>query len=804
MTAWLREIRYAARTLNANRSFTVAAVLATSIGIAATTAVFSVVNAVLLRPVPFTNGRTVVAVGTVSRTTPERLQGASLAEVRDWREQSRSLAAIAAWRDWGMLRYDGDARDGAFAIITTPELFQVFDVPPALGRVFHRDDDRPGWNEIVLLADNYWRTRFSADPAVIGRTIVLEREKVATYTIVGVLPAGFNEIGPFDGVDLVALSSIDPDARDDRRARNRQVLARLHDDASIRSARREMDAIASRLAAAYPDTNADREARVVPLADYLTGPAAGTLRTFFVAVASVLLIACANVAGLVLARALARRREFSIRQALGGDRASIVRSLVAETALISLAGGTVGVGLAAWLVDVVLRSAPPVLRAYPPEFDLRVLAFAVAACFVAALLLSLPAALLATRVPLRRALQQEATIGHPAVRARLLFVGAQVALAMILAVGAVLASETLIHQLNAPIGFNAAGLSSVQIFPPKARYPDGGDVVGLYQRAIEAARSVPGVAGVSAVSAPPLSGEGAEPEEFTIGGMVSSPSQPITANTFNVAAGYFSALGAPLVRGRDFETTDTVAAPHVAIVNEAFVRRYLGEHDPLDTHLRVAGSGELLRIVGVAGDLLQVAGPRAAPEAEIYWPYAQRPRWATFLVVRSDGSAATMNAIHERLLALDPNIQVGAQRIMSERIDRAARGPRFVAFLLATCAIAAVVLSAIGISGIVFYIFSQRTREIAVRTSLGATPGHILRLVGTSALTAVVAGSVAGAGGALATARVMAAALRELEPLEPLTLGTAWLLIASVGWAACFLAARRALRIDPVQALRLE
>jgi putative ABC transport system permease protein len=775
-----------------------------AIGIGATAGIFSIFETVLLRPLPFEAADRLVAVGSVRLEEPGELRTVSLEELRDWQRQSESVATFSAWRDWGMSRHVGGEREGVFAAIVTPELFQVLPVRPVLGRLFEPADDRPGLNNVVLLSHDYWHERFGGDPGVIGKTLVLERGPVADYTVIGVLPPEINELTSFEAVRLFALSSIDPDANAGRDTRNRRVFARLSPDVSIEDARSEMVVIAERLARQYPDTNDGWSAAVTPLVDDQVGPIGGTLRAFLGAVGFVLLIACANVAALQLARGLARRREYSIRTALGGTRLTIVRALVVESALLSVAGGAAGLVAARWLVDLVLAAGPVIPRAGGLRFDFAVFAFALAVCAAAAVILALPASLLSTRLDLVRTLKEESgqVVNAPALRARMAFVAVQVALAVMLLSGAVVAGRTLVRHLTVHPGFNPAGLAVVQVFSPLDKYKKGGQVSALYDRLLGEIRAIPGVRSASAVSAAPLSGEGAEPFEFTIEGSPQSAGNHLTANQFNVAPAYFRTIRTPLLGGRDFTATDTESSSPVAIVNETFVKRFMGSGDPLGARVRLTHSNEIVSVIGVAGDLLHNLRPRAVAEPEVYFPYSQRPRWAAFMVVRADDAGAAMGVVRHRIRQMDADMRIGTPLLVSERIARSARGPRFVLMLFGLFAGVAVLLSAIGVYGLVSYAFAQRVREIGVRISLGATPRDIFRLVVTSGFAAVFTGSVIGLLGTVAAARLLGSALPQLEPMRLWAAVVACALLVSIGGVACYIPARRALRIDPVDALR--
>lgn len=802
MIAFLRDLRHAARALRGSLGFTAAAVATMAVGVAGTAAMFSIVNAVLLAPLPFPGSERLVAVGGVRRDAPADLRGASLNELQDWREQSGALESFAAWRDWGMSRHDGAEGEPVYAAIVTPEIFQLLAVTPQLGRLFRPDEDRPGSNRVVVISDGYWRERFGGDRTIIGRTLVLERGPRAAYTIIGVLPPHVSELPSFEDVELFALSSIDPDAAIGRDIRNRRVLARVRRGAGIEEARADMTVIAARLARQYPDTNADWDIAVRPLIEQEVGPIGGALRALFLAVGFVLVIACANVAALQLARALVRRREFAVRQAIGGSRFDLVRALVAEGLLLSLAGGAAGVMLASWLVDAMLAAGPAIPRVRDVAVSVPVLGLALAACTAAGLAVALPASLLATRLDVVRGLKEESG-SLPNVRAyrwRLGFVGAQIAMALALLTGAMLAAQTFMGILTLRPGFDPVNLAMVSVFTPLER--KGAEVAAGYARAIDEIRGIPGVRSASAVSGGPLFG-GPETMELRVDDG-SGPTASGPARYFNVAPGYFRTLGATLRRGRDFTAQDRAGAPAVAIVNEAFARKYVTAPDPIGARVVSARGGGAVTIVGVAGDLLQEFRAAVPPQPEVYFPYAQSPRWATYLVVRADNLEAALPAIRERVRTADPSLRVGSPLLMAERIARSSRAPRFTLLLLGTFSGVAVLLSAIGVYGLVSYSVAQRTREVGVRVSLGAQSGHIIRLFVKSGLVAVAAGSLVGLAGTVAISRLMAAALPQMDELRPGAALFSWTLLVGVAALACYLPARRALRIDPMQALRVQ
>lgn len=799
----MRDLRQALRGLRGSPGFTASAVATLAIGVGGTAAIFAIANGVLFRDLPVPGADRVVAIATVKRDTPGRGGTVSLEELRDWQRRSRTLAAIAGWRDWGMARHLDGRTEPASAVIATPDLFDVLPVQPLLGRVFRADEDRPGRNLLVLLTNDYWRDRFGSDPGVLGRRLTLERGASADFEVIGVLPPAFTAIPSFEDVKIVALSSIDPDAATGRERRNRRAFARLRDGTTLGEARAEMAALAATLAHDEPATNTGWTVAVQPLIDHEVGSMAGALRSFFAAVGFVFLIACANIASLHLARALARRREFSIRQALGDNRTGLVRSLLAESVLVALAAGAVGLLLAAWLVHAVLVAGPAMPRAGAIRFDAAVFAFALAISAAAGLVLGVPATLLATRVDLTRALKEES--GHvanaPAVRARTAFVMLQVALTLMLLGGAVLATATLAAQLRLQPGFEPDGLATISVVPPFEKYASADKVSALYARLVEQARAVPGVEAASAVSSTPLSGEGAEPVEFTFADRADTGAASLTANYFNAADDHFTTLRTPLVRGRDFLASDTRSSPGVAIVNQTFQRTFLDGVEPIGARVRLARSGDVVTIVGVAGDVLRDL-PRGVAAPEIYWPYAQRPRWATTLLIRAANPGSAATAVVERVRAVDGDLRVGAPRLMSDRVARSSRGTRFMVLMFGLFAGVALLLSVVGVYGLVSYSFAQRTREIGIRVSLGASPAQILGMIAWSGFAAVAAGSLVGAAGLLLLARPLASVLPQLGTIRPIYVAAAWLLLLVVGCIACYVPARRAMSLDPIRAMR--
>jgi putative ABC transport system permease protein len=793
-------LRHATRHVRANPGFAAAAIATIAIGIGATAAMFSVVNAVLLRPLPFADPDRLVAVETARHDAPDVLRGVSLPELHDWRSGTHSYSALAGWRDWGMSRHDVADPEAVYGVIVTPAIFTVLPLQPRLGRLFNAEDDVPGRNQVVLLTEPYWRTRFAADPGVVGKTLSLERGPRATYTVIGVLPPAFTEMPSFADVQIVALSSIDPDAGLGREVRNRRVVGRLRPGVSVEDAQNEMHLLAVRLGREFPDTNAPWDIFVRPLRAAEVGPIAGALRMLFGAVGFVLLSACANVAGLQLARALGRRREFAIRQAIGATRAGLMRVLLREAFVLCILGTAAGVVLAGWLVDVMLATGPTIPRAEALHVDMPVLLFAIACCGAAALFVALPASLLATRMDTARGLREDAgqTPNRRAHRWRLAFVGAQLALSVVLLTGAVRAAQSFAALLNAQPGFDAAGLAIVSIVNPTDR--KSAAVVAAYSRLLQDIRGLPGVRSASAVSAGPLFG-GVETTEIHPPGAQVSAAGP--ARYFNVAPGYFATIGVSLRAGRDFGPDDQAGGPAVVIVNEAFARRYLAAQEAVGSRLTLGQDGDSVTVVGVAADFLQELTTGAKAEPQIYFPYSQHPRWAAYIVVRADDPGVAIAAVRNRVRQLDPAMRPGTPRTMDSLMQGVSRAPRFTLLLLSGFALTALLLSGIGVYGLVSYATAQRTREIGVRLSLGATRGDIVRLLTRTGVATIAAGGAAGAAGAVVLDRFAAASVIGVAPLGAAALLSASALLIVIGGVALYLPVHRALRLDPISSLRV-
>jgi predicted permease len=801
MAGVVNDLLYALRVLRSRPAFAVVAILTITLGVSANTAVFSIVNAVLLKPLPFDDPGRLMVVGDHRVDQPETMRTMSLPELDDYASRTHTVEAFGAWRDWGYVRSDVVTPESIRAAIATPGLFAVLRTRPVLGRVFRSDEDQPGANGVVLIGEGYWRDRFGSDPAVLGRPMTLSRAPFGNrvFTIVGVLPKAFE--GPMFGrPDVWALSSTDEDFRLGRDVRNRRVFARLRPGIEKEDADRELKQILAQMTARYPEAHTGWSVRVVPLLDWVVGPTRGPVIAFLVAVGLVLLIACANLAALMLARTTSRRREFAIRRAIGAGRAQIARIVVAESLIVSVVSCALALVAGMWLLDALVALGPRLPRADELSLDWRVVLFTAMTASLSGVLFGTAPALLGARVDPARVLAEESgtTSSGSTLRLRRVFVAAEVALCLMLLVSAALATRLFVRTVSLDPGFDARDLMVFQVYPSFDRYSGPPQVAALYDRISDALRAVPGVRGVGAVSAGPLFG-GQEPVKLQVEDTPAQPDAP-TARYFDTDTGYFRAMGIRLVRGREFTDADRAGTPRVAIINETMARRFWPGRQPVGARVRLLPDGPALTVVGVVADTPKALSPGTVVEPEIYWPYRQSPRWAIYFVVRGTGvSVASINTV---LQGIDRDLVARNAASMASLIEAESRGPRFLTLVFGLFAGAGLLMSVVGVYGLVAFSVAQRTREIGIRISIGASGRDILLLVLSSGLVAVLAGIGSGLAGLFALARVLRSLLPQLGQLDAVPVAVAATTLGVVALAACFAPARRAMRIDPIAALR--
>lgn len=806
MDTLLQDLRYAFRMLGRSPGFALVAVLTLAVGIGLNTAIFSVVNGVLLRPLPFRDPDALVRLHHVHPEKEAEGGPFSPQDFQDLQAGAAGFESLAAYfytpGDAGInLTGSGEPRQVQAAHVSK-EFFPVLGVDAVRGRTLRPDENVPGADRVVVLSDAFWRSRFNADPAMVGRTLTLNG---APFSVVGIMPPDFSF--PDAGAEVfVPISLIgEDDIPSMRGLRWMSVVGRLRPGTTPQAALGSVNAVLARLEAQHTDTNEGwGRARIETLRDSVVGPVRPALLVLLGTVVLVLLVACANLANLLLARASAREREVAIRTALGAGRGRLIRQMLTESLVLALLGGALGLALAGTGVKALLAlSAGTIPRPEEVGVDGRVAAFALLLSLATAVLFGLVPALRAARGSTSGTLRDGGRGGteRRGGGTRSALVLAQTAAAMVLLVGAGLLVNSFWRLVKVDPGFRAEKVLLASLEIPTDRY-DTPDRMNAYRsELIRRVGEIPGVAVVGAAKTQPLRG-GGEPYEFTLPGR-SGPDATMSpaSGTLIVSPGYFSALGIPLVRGRVFEPRDDLAdAPPVMMINQAAARRYWPGADPVGQTVTIGGTP--ITVVGVVGDVRN-EGLAAQPQPTVYFSFGIAPRGATQLFIRTTGDpAAAADAVRRAIHAADPLQPVAEVRTLRSAMADTVAQPRFFTILLTLFGSVAVFLAALGLYGVVAYTVTRRTAEIGIRMALGAGARDVVRMtVGRSAWP-TAAGILAGTLGALLLARAMASMLFEVRPADPATFSAAALLLAAVALLASWLPARRAARIEPTVALR--
>lgn len=787
------DVRFAVRTLFKTPGFLLAVVTTMSLGIGTTISMFAVVNSIVLRPLPFPESERVVMV---CETNPRAREWcvASPPNVADWADGSHLLESAGVARAESFIARNDEGSSGVQGGIATPGFFRVLRVTPMLGRLFEDGDLNRGSNGVVLVSHAFWRRALQGDRAVIGRTLTLDGR---VFTVVGVLPADAYVPG-FPWVEVWKPLTASIDNVDNRAWRGFTAIARRGPGVSLPQLRAELQTIAARLSAAYPDANAGWGINVVQLRDRTVGPTRTTLWTFVGATAFVLLIACANVAGLLLVRATRRTPEFAVRTSLGAGRARLVRQLLTESLVLSLLGGAAGLLLALWTTRAFVLLAPTSIpRLDEVSIDGRVAFFAVLLSAVTAILFGLVPARQASSVDLADALKgrRHGTGGETRLRSALVI--AEMALALVLLVGAGLMVRALDRVLRWDPGFSREGLATSWLLAPADTYRTTAAAVGVLERARDAIAGLPGMHSAALASGGPLFG-GVETGAIVIEGAPPIDQSAATVNWFDVSPEYFDVVGIATVKGRTFHERDVASGPHVAVINQSLATRFFGTDNPIGRRVRVMKHAS--EIVGIVRDIRPYRPDLAAPP-EIYWPIRQYPRRAAYLVMRAE-SGPSGQSLRARVAGVDPAVQVSAVVSLNESFSRVLVTPRFNALLLGAFALVALALATVGIAGVIAYSVASRTREIGIRIALGATSQRLVTEVVSQGMTLAALGMALGIAGSLALGRVLATMLYGLPSHDWVTLGIAIAVFAAVAFCATYVPARRAAHIDPLTALR--
>jgi predicted permease len=803
-----QDVRYGLRLLRRSPGFAAVAILTLALGIGANTAILSVVNAILLKPLDYTDPDRLVVLLHKGRNP------VAPGNYLDWKARVRSLSSLGAAESWSANLTSGDVPEKLSAMRMTADILPMLGVRPRLGRAFLPADDDAGRDHVVLLSDGLWRRRFAADPDVIGKAVTLNGEP---YTVLGVLPAGF-QFAPFWHTDAELWAPLDLRPRaSSRESSSLRVFGRLKDGVSLETARHEVAAVTAALEREFPGTN--RDVRVEGLRDKVVGDVRPALLVLLGAVGLVLLIACANVANMLLARASARRREIALRAAIGASRGRTVRQLLTESLVLAAAGGAAGVALGAWILRALLAFAPQSLpRLAEVRLDPRILLATFLVSLATGIGFGLAPALQASTARLQDALKDGGGSGgaREGGRLRRIFVAAEFAIALVLLVGAGLMARSFIALERIDPGFDPRGVVTLEVSVAGTRQAQPGRRQILYRQILERFAAIPGVKSAGAINHVPIAGDIWGFPYRIEGRPKPAPGQSPVAAYRAVLPGYFATMRLPILRGRDVAATDVAGAPGVVLVNEYLARRIWPGEDAIGKRISVDGPDDApvwLTVIGVVKTAVQNDWS-APPDDEIYLSFLQRPgltdsphpqeAYATF-VARTDGDpAALVPALRAAVWQIDRTLPISAVQAMPDVVAHANARPRFQMLLLAAFAAAAALLAAVGIYGVMSYVVSRRAREIGVRIALGARPRDVVRLVVGQGMAMALAGSGAGLLAAFLAARLMSRILYGIRPSDPPTYAGVAALLLAIGLAASYLPARRAARLDPMAALRAD
>ena len=816
----MTDLLFAFRQLRKSPGFTFVAILTLALGIGANTAIFSVVNAVLLKPLPYPQPEQLVAIGAadtreVRTGTPDSL---SIPDFADFRAQNHSFTAMAIYHAKSFALAGAGEAQSLSGQVVSGEFFEVLGVKPVLGRAFTRAEEVAGGGPdglTVVLSHEFWQKQFRGDTGVIGHVMMLDGQP---HTVVGVMPPHFQfpiQTEPLEIYTTIAADASSSDGgkpnTEQRGNHSYEGIGRVKPGVSHEQARSDLRAIAAALEKQYPDTNTYFGVAVLPLREELVGDVSGALYVLFGAVVCVLLIASANVANLLLARATVRAKEIALRSALGAGRGRIIRQLLTESVLLSAIGGALGLMFAAWGTDVLIRLVPQnIPRAAEIRLDPLVLAFTFGVALATGVLFGLAPALHASRLDLRESLNESGrtTGGSARHTLRSSLVIAEVALALILLTGAGLLLQSFNRLSRVNPGFRTERLLTGSVNLPDAAYPKPENIANFYAELLPRLRGLPGVQSVGTIFPLPLSSSNVttsfdvEERPLPKGQQADSPMRVASVD-------YFTTMGIPLVRGRLFTEEDQLASKQVMIVNQAFADKFFPGADPIGKRIApgfTVGPGEetvMREIVGIVANVKHKS-LRADFTPEMYVPSAQLPIGIAFLVVRTSTSApaALTSAVRAELARADAAIPLTRVRVFDEYVTRSLARPRFNATLLAIFAGVALVLTAIGIYGVMAYSVAQRRQEIGIRMALGAQRSHVLRLIVGGGMKLALIGVAIGLAAAFGLTRLLETLLYGVKPFDAATLGSVALLLAVIAFLACWIPARRASGLNPLVALR--
>ncbi len=801
METLFQDIRYGVRTLIKKPGFTAIAVIALALGIGANSAIFSVVNAVLLRPLPFDQPEQLVLVWEKRPALGRVRNPASPPDFVDWRAQNQVFEDMAAFVGRGFNLTGGDEAERIDGTAVSPSMFQILRTQPRIGRAFQDDEDKPGKDSVVILSNGVWQRRFGANPDIVGKTVKLNDQ---SYTVIGVMPADF--IFPNSRTEVWVPLTLSQEELNNRGGHSLNVVARLKAGVTLEQAQENMNTIASSLEQQY-QVNTGHGVNVFQLHEEVVANARPALFVLLGAVALVLLIACANIANLLLARGSNRQKEIAIRTALGARRGRIVRQLLTESVLLALAGGLIGTLLALQGLSLLLAiGADSIPRVKEIKLDTTVLAFTLVVSFVTGLIFGIIPALQTSKPNLNESLKEggrSASASFSRNRVRSLFVIAEVAICLVLLISAGLMIKSFTRLTSVGTGFNSENVLAVNVALAGSKYKEDQQVTSFYQQTLERISALPGVKSAATVAALPLFG-GFGSRYFGIEGRPPQPpGQGYNANTNVSSPGYFQTMNIPLIAGRDFDERDVMKAPEVTIINQEMARRYWPDEDPIGKRLAV-GNGPWRTVVGIVGDVKQSALD-VETKPEMFWPYYQMGLQFATIVVRTTSEPEAMTAaVRSEIQAIDKDLPVYKIKTMDQIVSESVSSGRLNMLLLGTFGGLALVLAAVGLYGVMSYSVTQRTREIGIRMALGANSRDVMKLVVGQGVILTLIGVAVGLGAAVGLTRLMSSLLYGVSATDSVTFIAISVLLTGVASLASYIPARRAMKVDPMIALRYE
>jgi putative ABC transport system permease protein len=802
--SFVMDLRYGWRSLMKKPGFTLTAIIALGLGIGANTAIFSVINGVLLRSLSYANPDGIVMLWERSATGTNAQNVVSPANFLDWQQQSTSFEQMAATVDQRVNLTGGRGEPEEIkAQFVSQAFFPVLGVQPLLGRGFLPEEDTVGKDLVIVLSHELWQTRFGSDPEIVGKQATISGRQ---RTVVGVMPPGFHFLD--NHVRAWMPLALDPAINyRERGGRYLKVVARLKPGVTVQQAQGELTGIAKQLEQTHVKYNTGWGVNVVPMHEQVVGEIRPILVVLFAAVAFVLLIACANVANLLLSRAASRQKELAVRAALGASRLRLVRQMLTESVLLALMGGIVGVLLAFWGIQLLIGFGPDnIPRLTEITIDPRVLGFTFVVALLTGVGFGMIPALQASRPDLNDALK-EGSRGSTGGRSRTfrnIFVVAEVSLALVLLIGAGLMIRSFMRLQSVETGFNPENVLTMRLQLPRKNYGEPHQIVDFFKRAQERIATLPGVQAVGAISYLPLTGPAARDGFSIVGEPEPAPGQEPPCEVRVVTTDYFAAMGIPLLRGRLLDERDGKDS-RVLLINETLAKKHFPNEDPIGKRIKVSWSdGEVDEIVGVVGDIREGALNKD-PEPAIYWPHPREPYSGMALVVRANGDAARLSGIvPKEIRALDPEQPVADLRTMEQVVSKSIARPRFNTVLLAIFAGVALVLASVGLYGVMNYSATQRTHEIGIRMALGADRRDIMRLVVGNGMLLTFIGIGIGVAASWGLTRLLQSLLFGVAATDLPTYAAVSALLIAVALVANYIPARRAMRVNPVIALRYE